>query len=73
MIYRINTETRHKDGVRQVEKAIKQIQRLYPDADANQILWGFAHATACAHLDTWVENYLPGFAEASGFHRANAT
>jgi len=64
MKYVIDTDERSKAGVKQVQSAIRRVQKMYPEATAEEILWGFAHMTAAAGMDLYFEAYLPGFAKA---------
>ena len=71
MKYVIDTDERNEVGVKQVQAAIRKVQKLYPEATAEEILWGFAHMTAAANMDSYFEDYLPGFAKACFWTAAN--
>lgn len=64
MKYVIDTDGRRKAGVKQVQKAIRAVQKMYHEATAEEILWGFAHMTASSTMELFMESYLPGFAKA---------
>ena len=72
MKYVIDTDGRRMAGVKQVQSAIRKVQKMYPKATAEDILWGLAHMTAAANMDLYFEVYLAGFAKACFWTTANA-
>ena len=64
MKYVIDTDGRRKEGIKHVQAAIRKVQKMYPEATAEEILWGFAHMTASSTMELYLESYLPGFAKA---------
>ena len=72
MKYVIETDGRRKAGVKQVQSAIRKVQKMYPEATAEEILWGFAHMTAAANMELYFDAYLPGFAKACFWTPANS-
>uniref|UniRef100_A0A6M3L8L8 Uncharacterized protein n=1 Tax=viral metagenome TaxID=1070528 RepID=A0A6M3L8L8_9ZZZZ len=65
----IDTDQWDKRGVKAVKDVIESVQKLYPNADPSEILWGLAHACAGAFMDEWTSVYLPGLAKSNGWKR----
>ena len=72
MKYVIDTDGRRKAVVKQVQSAIRKVQKMYPEATAEEILWGLIHCTAAADLDSFMRYYLPGFACACSWTPVNS-